>query len=126
MLTDRPITPEEHRTFVEKLPKDPTRFYGLVFKEEEPLGVVDLTAIDPERGSAYIGLYARPGVRGAGTLLMGALLYEAFTRRRLKKVRAEVFTDNERAIALYRRFGFREKGAKAHEKGELSIMELAL
>ena len=87
---------------------------------------MNLTAIDHEKGSAHIGLYARPGVKGAGDMLMGALLHEAFIKRRLKKVRAEVFADNERAITLYRRFGFQEKGVKVHEKGKLLIMELAL
>ena len=126
MFTDRSITLEEHRKFVKKLQDDATLFYGLVFSGEEPLGVIDLIAIDTEKENADIGLYARPGAKGAGNLLMGALLKEAFAKRALKKLRAEVFTENKRAIALYRRFGFKEKGTKEHKKGKLLNMELVL
>ena len=53
-----------------------------------------------------VGVYLRPAARGrgAGQLLLGAVIEEA--RRRVKQLHLAVTTDNEPARRLYERMGF--------------------
>ncbi len=48
--------------------------------------------------------------RGVGRALMTELLHQADNWLNITKLELGVFTDNERAIELYRRFGFKEEG----------------
>ncbi len=93
------------------------------------LGQVDtrhyLVALEGERVSGYAGLCDYPdeafvqtlGVapdaqrQGLGARLLQALLDEA-ARRRQRTVSLEVRADNDPAIALYERFGFRRMGIR--------------
>ncbi len=64
------------------------------------------------RHTAVLGIsVARPAQGlGVGTALMQALCDYADGWGQLLRIELTVFTDNERAIALYRRFGFRQEG----------------
>lgn len=48
--------------------------------------------------------------RGVGTALLAAALHVADEWWQVRRVHLEVFTDNDAAIALYRRFGFEVEG----------------
>ncbi len=48
--------------------------------------------------------------QGVGTALMKALCDYADGWAQILRIELTVFTDNERAVALYRRFGFRHEG----------------
>ncbi|WP_456383566.1 UDP-2,4-diacetamido-2,4,6-trideoxy-beta-L-altropyranose hydrolase, partial [Hydrogenimonas sp.] len=122
MFDRTPISREAHFAFVESLKSREESRYFLVGLDGNGIGVVDLTKIDPERKTAHIGLYARPGEKGVGKILMRALLNRA-RKMELEKLVADVFEENERAIALYRRFGFETVGRKHLPSGKLSIME---
>ena len=79
-------------------------------------------------GTAGIFVFANPRTRhcagigmmvhkdyqgmGVGTKLMGALLDIADNWLMLKRVELSVFVDNERAIRLYKKFGFSTEGRK--------------
>ncbi|MBW2256445.1 MAG: GNAT family N-acetyltransferase [Deltaproteobacteria bacterium] len=52
---------------------------------------------------------------GVGNALMQAILDWATRNPHLLKLGLNVFTDNERAIRLYERFGFREEGRRLRE-----------
>ena len=91
-------------------------------------GDVQLVALAKGQVVAMAGLYANPHIRrrhamhlgmavtvpaqgkGVGSALMAALI--DYTDRWVAVMRIEltVFTDNERAIALYRKFGFVQEG----------------
>lgn len=66
------------------------------------------------RHSATVGMMVHEAFqgRGIGTALMAAILDLADRWLNLHRVELEVFPDNERALRLYRRFGFVEEGRK--------------
>jgi ribosomal-protein-alanine N-acetyltransferase len=84
-----------------------------------------LVAVDGERIRGYAGLCDYPDEafvqtlavapdaqgEGLGGRLLQALLDEA-ARRRQSRVSLEVRADNDRAIGLYERFGFRRAGVR--------------
>lgn len=61
-----------------------------------------------------LGIMVRPDIqgRGVGAALMETLLDLADRWLLLVRVELEVFTDNQRAIRLYERFGFQREGVK--------------
>jgi L-phenylalanine/L-methionine N-acetyltransferase len=73
------------------------------------------------RHVAWLGIAVHDAFagRGAGRALLLALLDLADNWLNLVRVELEVFADNERAIAMYRRLGFEEEGRqrKAYFRG---------
>ncbi len=122
MLQAEPIREEEHRAFVRSLDRRGDRLYRLVKEEGVAVGVFDLTQIDPKTSSAHIGIYTDPQTRGKGKVVMDALLHEAFARQKLDRLIAEVFEENERAIRLYRHYGFEVVGKVRYHDRELLRM----
>ena len=57
-----------------------------------------------------IGVRSSHWGRGIGTALMSALTEAADRWLNIQRIELTVFTDNARAIALYRRFGFVVEG----------------
>src|SRR5262249_7300486 len=68
--------------------------------------------------------------RGYGTEATHLVVEEAFQKHGLNQVRLEVFRHNARALAAYRRVGFRETGSHVEfvgrERFELHVIEMAL
>ena len=122
MFQTEPIREEEHRTFVRSLDRRGDRLYRLVKERGVPVGVFDLTQIDHRASGAYIGIYTDPETRGKGKVVMDALLHEAFARQKLDRLIAEVFEENERAIRLYRHYGFEVVGKVRYHDRELLRM----
>lgn len=92
---------------------------------EEPVGNIGLI---PEqnprrRHSAHIGMAVRDdhAGRGLGQALMDAVIDVADNWMDIRRLELTVYTDNKRAIALYRRSGFEEEGVLrnyAYRNGE--------
>ena len=112
MYTDHEITQEEHRNFINKLKNDTKNFYYLVIKEDNYVGVVYLTRLDPRNRNAYFGIYANPFEKApnTGMILEKTSLKLAFGVANLHTLKLEVIENNERAINFYKRMGFREEG----------------
>ncbi|CAA9555812.1 MAG: hypothetical protein AVDCRST_MAG49-2908 [uncultured Thermomicrobiales bacterium] len=97
------------------------------------VGTTALTDIVAESGSALfrivIGEKDRWG-RGFGTEATRLVADEAFSRLSLRQIRLEVFRHNERALAAYRRVGFRVVGEHTELVGrqrfELHVVEMTL
>jgi ribosomal protein S18 acetylase RimI-like enzyme len=64
-------------------------------------------------GLLGMGLLPEHRGKGIGTRLMTEIMERAGARG-LHRVELEVFEENSAAIALYRKFGFKEEGRKAH------------
>jgi UDP-4-amino-4,6-dideoxy-N-acetyl-beta-L-altrosamine N-acetyltransferase len=112
MFTSHVISLEEHLKFIDSLKSDNRNFYFLVKRASEYLGVISLTRISMENRNAYLGIYTNPEKKmaGLGSMLGEVLLKLAFDVAKLHTLKLEVFEDNERAIALYRKLGFVEEG----------------
>src|SRR5688572_25585214 len=97
------------------------------------IGTTALTDTWPGADSALfrivIGEKDRWG-RGYGTEATALVVWEAFTRHELQRVKLEVFRHNERAIRAYRRIGFREVGEHVEwvggDRRELHVVEMVL
>lgn len=122
MLSSDEISPEDHFRFVESLRQRSDKRYFLVQENGESIGVIDFTAITED--TAELGIYANPGMRGVGEVLMRALIDYAFLTLRVKTLIAMVFSDNERAKHLYEKFDFTETKRTNHGNRELIRMEL--
>lgn len=97
------------------------------------IGTTALTEVNNQTRSALfrivIGERDRWG-QGLGTEATRLVCEEAFAGLHLRQVRLEVFEHNERAMATYRRVGFRDVGAHVEyvrQRGiELHIREMVL
>ncbi|MDR0644101.1 MAG: GNAT family N-acetyltransferase [Treponema sp.] len=82
------------------------------------VGIVGLhvSARARERHTAWIGMnvHASHQGKGIGKALMEAILDIADNWLKLKRVELGVFTDNEPAIALYKKMGFTVEGTKKY------------
>jgi putative acetyltransferase len=81
----------------------------------EVVGSAGLFSAGPpvrRRHAAVLGIAVAPAAqgRGVGSALMQALCDYADRWGQLLRIELTVFTDNARAIALYRRFGFQTEG----------------
>ena len=124
MFNDSPIPYQEHLRFIESLEKYRESVYMLVKEKKRPIGVIDLTKIDRKEGSAHIGIYGNPFLHGKGSLLMATLIRHAYDKLSLKKLIAEVFVENDRALRLYSRYGFKIIDEEKRNGHRIKIMEL--
>lgn len=118
------ISEAEHFAFIEALKTRADRRYFLVQHEGVDIGVIDFN--DISTASATLGLYANPKLdqKGIGSLLMQSIVEYAFKRLKVNILKAEVFEENEKAKALYEKFGFCEKERKMVNEKEVICMEL--
>lgn len=66
-------------------------------------------------GKLEVMVHADARGHGIGRALMGAAVAWAEAHPEIEKLGLSVFVDNQRAIDLYRRFGFREEGRRPRE-----------
>ncbi|MDD3325359.1 MAG: UDP-4-amino-4,6-dideoxy-N-acetyl-beta-L-altrosamine N-acetyltransferase [Sulfurospirillaceae bacterium] len=124
MYNEKEIGKEEHFNFIESLKKREDRRYFLVQKEDENIGVVDFN--DISKHSATLGLYSNPNLtqKGIGSILLQTIVDYAFYVLKVQTLQAEVFATNEKAKALYEKFGFHVTGQKSVKGKEVICMEL--
>lgn len=94
---------------------NPADFVLVALADGEMAGSAGLhqAGASPRRSHAmHLGLAVRAEYqgRGVGSALMAALLDLADNWLNVFRIELTVFTDNERAIALYRKFGFEHEG----------------
>lgn len=119
MFDKEPIALKDHISYIDGLKKKTDRIYFVVRQFGQAVGVIDFTHIDRNNLIAEIGLYARPTLKGVGSLLMQNVLMYGFEDLKLKKLIAKVFEENLSAIRLYEKFGFKQ----VDRQGTLIVME---
>lgn len=124
MLTKEPIPLKNHLAFIDSLRNRKDRLYFLVKYQGAAIGVIDFTEIDPTGKTAHFGLYTVPGTRGHGRRLMRSIINYGFKTMNLDALVAEVYKENEKALKLYEKFGFRKTGIYHRENQTLLRMEL--
>jgi L-phenylalanine/L-methionine N-acetyltransferase len=88
-------------------------FEVIATRDDRPIGFAGLF---PGQGSqSHVGslsLFVHDALqgRGAGTLMLSAIIAAADILVGLRRLQLTVFCDNERAISLYRKFGFEIEG----------------
>lgn len=117
------ITLKEHLKYIDSLPFKNDRIYFLVKELNSYLGVIDFTSI-VENEFAEFGIYAKPNLIGIGSTLMNTIIDYAFNNLKLKKLIANVYVNNEKAIKLYKKFNFIEIKKDRDNNGEFILMEL--
>lgn len=113
------VDEEEERAWIARHAEDPDR---LLLVAEVGGQVVGLLGLEcgaryrlRHRATLHLAVAQAWRGRGVGTALMGCALDWARAHPRIEKVSLAVLADNERAIALYRRFGFQEEGRRPRE-----------
>ena len=132
MYTDHEIGEDEHAAWFARHLASPGERSWIIELDGRGVGAVNLTDIEPAGGAEW-GIYvAEPTARGTGAAHGAAFLSleQAFGPLGLMRVTCEAIADNDRAIRLYERVGFRRKGhRRAHVwRGDvlLDVVELGL
>jgi ribosomal-protein-alanine N-acetyltransferase len=99
------------RTYWSELAQLDTRHYLVAVEGADVHGYAGLCDYPDEAFVQTIAVARSAQRRGLGARLLHALLEEA-DRRRQRRVLLEVRADNDPAIALYERFGFRRTGLR--------------
>ena len=88
--------------------------------------MVYFTKIDGINRESYFGLYANPFERMAGTgqTLGEVCLKYILDLLNLNKIKLEVFSDNVRALNLYKKYNFKDTGMKSVNDRKVVCMEM--
>ncbi|MDA3967671.1 MULTISPECIES: UDP-4-amino-4,6-dideoxy-N-acetyl-beta-L-altrosamine N-acetyltransferase [Helicobacter] len=117
------ISPKEHLEFLESLKTTCNKEYFLVYKGAIPIGVIDFINIQIGN-SCEFGIYANPNLKGYGVILMETLLDYAFNTLKVKELKAQVQSENIKAINLYSKFGFKNVCKKIINNKKMNLIKL--
>jgi len=103
------ISTNEHYNYMQSLQNRPDKLCFLVSTENEYLGIIEFNEVNLKQKSAYFGLNTNMSLKwlGAGTILQEICLYLSKNQLQIKTLMLDVFSNNKRAISLYKRFNFR-------------------
>ncbi len=113
MVQPRNYSPSDVRAWLRRRTRDPHgAFYVVAAADARPLGFVQLTQMDSVNGTTDLGICLAAESQGKGIAAAVFRLLELRARRefKLRKIMLRVLTVNRRAIAFYRKAGFREIG----------------
>ena len=113
-----------HCEFVKSLENKIDRRYYLVKQNNIIIGSINFSEINLYN-SVEFGIYTNPflQLKGAGRLLESAASQYAFIELGVKKIKLEVFSDNERAIHFYNKCGFELIDTKKVNHKNIMYME---
>jgi len=96
-----------HCEFIERLESQADRRYFLVKQKNNIIGSINFSEINLYN-SVEFGIYTNPflQLKGAGRMLESAASQYAFIELGVKKIKLEVYSDNERAVYFYNKCGF--------------------
>ncbi|RXJ95489.1 UDP-4-amino-4,6-dideoxy-N-acetyl-beta-L-altrosamine N-acetyltransferase [Arcobacter sp. AHV-9/2010] len=126
MYNSEMISEKEHFHFLDTLIKRESEQYFLVQNNKQNIGVVYFNQINKKTNSCYFGLYSNPfeKVAGVGRILEEICIKYAFEVLKLDTLKLEVFYENEKAKALYKKYNFQETGYKIVNGKNVICMEL--
>lgn len=114
MLVLHTHSPAEVRAWIRRRTRDPQGVFFVVATAsgDSALGLVQLTRMDTVNGTADLGICLGTESRGKGIAAAALQLLELRARRefKLRKITLRVLATNRRAVAFYRKAGFREVG----------------
>jgi UDP-4-amino-4,6-dideoxy-N-acetyl-beta-L-altrosamine N-acetyltransferase len=113
MYTEDEISKEQQENWFRKIQQEENSKYWVIKYGDEKLGVANLADIDKRNSKCYWGFYlGNSNLRGKG---IGAkveynVLQYVFDELKLNKLCGEVFSFNEKVVAMHEKFGFRREG----------------
>jgi len=124
MYSQDNISKKDHFEFIKSLENDIDRCYFLVKQKNNIIGSINFSEIDLPN-SVYFGIYTNPflQIKGAGRLLESAASQYAFIELGVKKIKLEVYSDNERAINFYKKCDFNPIDIKKENHKNIMCME---
>lgn len=118
------ISEEEHFHFIDSLYLSEEKQYFLVVLDCEKIGVIYFSDISFKNNYCEFGLYSNPNIKGVGSILLENVINYVFNNLKLKRIVAEVFVNNVKAISLYKSKNFKEYKRKVRNNKEIIFMEL--
>ncbi|WP_170019840.1 UDP-4-amino-4,6-dideoxy-N-acetyl-beta-L-altrosamine N-acetyltransferase [Campylobacter sp. RM16190] len=103
-MRSKNINLNEHLKFIKNLKTAHDKIYFLVKENDEFIGVIDFINISDEE--CEFGLYANPNLKNQGVKLMQIIINYAFSELKVFRLNSCAYNFNEKAIALYEKFGF--------------------
>ena len=100
------ITLETHLKFIESL--DEKNQHYLILYGNKSIGAVNFNNI--KNRQAELGFYQNPELHGHGSMLLKTIIDYGFNMLNLYKLSLEVLIHNQKAIHLYKKFGFTTTG----------------
>jgi UDP-4-amino-4,6-dideoxy-N-acetyl-beta-L-altrosamine N-acetyltransferase len=96
-----------HFEFIKSLESKMNLRYFLVKQKNNIIGSINFSEINLYN-SVEFGIYTNPflQLKGAGRMLESAASQYAFIELGVKKIKLEVYSDNERAVYFYNKCGF--------------------
>jgi len=127
MYSQNEISVETHINFIGNLLFSLDSQYAVVKRDSNYLGVINFTKIDFHKKQCFFGLYVNPHNKtiGLGKILMRVSIKYVFNLLGFKKIKLEVFDNNNRAKNLYKKFNFKEACIKRVAKQSIACMELS-
>ena len=118
------ISEEDHFGFIENLEIDTVRRYFLIKQKDNIIGSINFSKINFEN-SLELGIYTNPffQIKDAGRLLESAASQYAFIEIGVKKIKLEVYSDNERAVNFYKKCDFNLINTKKANHQNIMYME---
>ncbi len=112
MYTADPISAGQQQAWYARVSADPSVRYWLIYYQDRPVGVANLSAISAQNRSCswafYLGEAQLQG-SGIGARVELAVLEYVFEELKLNKLSCEVFVTNEKVVAMHEKFGFRRE-----------------
>jgi len=110
MLTQHEISAEEHAQWFGRVQQDPQRHVVLVHEQQQPLGLVHFTPVNPH-GVVDWGFYLTPQApKGSGSKLARMALDFAFKQQGWHKVCGQVISINAASRRFHLKMGFTLEG----------------
>ena len=108
------VTVEEERAFLERMARERSRLFLVAAEGGQVIGTASLSGFAQprlaHRGEVSVAVRKAAWGRGIGSALLAEVIRFAGEEAGLRILSLEVRSDNARAIALYRRFGFEKTG----------------
>lgn len=111
LFTDAHISKEDQEKWYRKQQRDKKNLMFIAFADA-PVGYCQVKNIDYVNRSCELGFYIAPEYqnKGYGTILVKELIKYVTEKLNPHRLYLELFADNEKAIRLYEKCGFRNEG----------------
>lgn len=123
------ISMDEHIQWFDRLQKSATSISKIFYYKQVPYGVLNVTQIDRINNKCewgfYIGVNNAP--RGMGTILGFTSLNFIFQELSIRKLSAEVLSNNEKSEIYHKKLGFTQEGVlRKHVWREENYIDILL